>query len=72
MKGRLILIQYYAVRNEIDEYKGVVEATQEISDIIKIEGEKNCLTGEYNDHTTLSKRVTSCSPCAFINLKTWK
>jgi DUF438 domain-containing protein len=43
MKGKFILIQYFAVRNEDNDYKGVIEVTQEISDIRKIEGEKRLL-----------------------------
>lgn len=43
MKDKYILIQYFAVRNESNEYKGVIEVTQEISDIKKIVGEKRLL-----------------------------
>ncbi len=43
MKGKYILIQYFAVRNENNVYKGVIEVSQEISDIKKIEGEKRLL-----------------------------
>ena len=43
IKSKYIMIQYFAVRNESAEYKGVIEVTQEISDIKKIEGEKRLL-----------------------------
>ena len=43
MKSKYILIQYFAVRNESNEYRGVIEVTQEISDIKKIEGERRLL-----------------------------
>jgi len=43
IKGKYIMIQYFAVRNESAEYKGVIEVSQEISDIKKIEGEKRLL-----------------------------
>ena len=42
-KGKYILIQYFALRNKSNEYKGVIEVTQEISDIKMIEGEKRLL-----------------------------
>lgn len=38
-----ILIQYFAVRNEQNEYKGVVEVSQEINEIQKLEGERRIL-----------------------------
>jgi len=43
MKGEYILIQYFAVRNEQDTYKGVIEVSQEISGIKSLEGEKRLL-----------------------------
>jgi len=43
MKDELILIQYFAVRNKLGEYKGVVEVSQEINNIKNIEGEKRLL-----------------------------
>lgn len=39
-KGRLIYIRYFAVRNEFDEFLGILEVTQDITDIKKIDGEK--------------------------------
>lgn len=43
MKGRLILIRYLAVRDGSKKYLGCLEATQDITDLKKIEGEKRLL-----------------------------
>jgi len=43
MKGEFILIQYFAVRDEKRIYKGVVEVSQEITEIRNIQGEKRLL-----------------------------
>ncbi len=43
LKGRLIYIRYFAVRNAKGEYLGCLEVTQDITDIKKIEGEKRLL-----------------------------
>jgi DUF438 domain-containing protein len=55
MKGTKVLIQYFAVRNENDEYKGVLEVTQEISFIQSLEGQKRLLDweSEENESTKL-------------------
>ncbi len=45
MGGRLIYIRYFPVRNAKGEYLGVLEVTQDITDIKKIEGEKRLLDG---------------------------
>lgn len=45
-KDKFVLIQYFAVRNEKGEYKGVLEVTQDITDIKKLEGEKRLLDWE--------------------------
>lgn len=45
-KGRKLLIQYFALRNSKGEYKGVLEVTQDITEIKKIEGEKRLLQWE--------------------------
>lgn len=42
-KNEKILIQYFALRSEKDEYKGLIEVTQEISNIQQLEGEKRLL-----------------------------
>lgn len=43
MKGDLILIQYFAVRDSNGSYRGVIEVSQEITHIQSIEGEKRLL-----------------------------
>jgi PAS domain S-box-containing protein len=43
MKGEFILIRYFAVRDEQKNYKGVIEVSQEISEIKALEGEKRLL-----------------------------
>lgn len=42
-KERLIYIRYFAVRNSEKEYKGVIEMSQDITDIKQINGEKRLL-----------------------------
>ncbi|SEG03350.1 DUF438 domain-containing protein [Flavobacterium urumqiense] len=42
-KERLIYIRYFAVRDVDKNYKGVIEMSQDITDIKKIEGEKRLL-----------------------------
>lgn len=41
--GNLIFIRYFAVRDKSHHYLGTLEATQDITDIKKIEGEKRLL-----------------------------
>lgn len=43
MRGQFILIQYFAVRDEANVYRGVLEVSQEISGIRSLEGEKKLL-----------------------------
>jgi len=43
MRGQFILIQYFAMRDEHNNYRGVLEVTQEVSDIRALEGEKRLL-----------------------------
>ncbi|QQS51258.1 MAG: DUF438 domain-containing protein [Bacteroidota bacterium] len=43
MRGEFILIQYFAVRDENRNYKGVMEVSQEISGIKALAGEKRLL-----------------------------
>lgn len=43
MKGMRLLIQYFAIRNDEGKYKGVVEVSQEISEIQSLEGENRLL-----------------------------
>lgn len=42
-KGRLIYIRYFAVRDDQKNYKGVVEMSQDITEIKDIDGEKRLL-----------------------------
>ncbi|MCF6357311.1 MAG: PAS domain-containing protein [Draconibacterium sp.] len=46
MRGELLLIQYFAVRDEDGNYKGVVEVSQEISEIRNLKGENRLLDWE--------------------------
>lgn len=46
MRGKRILIQYFAVREANGTYRGVLEASQEISGIQALEGEKRILDWE--------------------------
>jgi PAS domain S-box-containing protein len=43
LKGRLVYIRYFPVRNKSGEYLGCMEVTQDITDIQKIKGEKRLL-----------------------------
>ena len=43
MKGEMILIRYFAVRDAEGNYRGTVEVTEEIGDIQKLEGQKRLL-----------------------------
>ena len=40
LQGRLVYIRYFAVRDKDNNYQGILEATQDITDIKQIEGEK--------------------------------
>jgi len=43
LKGRRIYIRYFAVRDKAGKYLGIVEVTQDVTDIQKIIGEKRLL-----------------------------
>lgn len=43
MGEKFVLIKYFAVRNEKNKYKGVLEVSQEVSDIQKLTGERRLL-----------------------------
>ena len=45
-KGRLILISYYAIRDNDGLYKGTIEVTQDVSTIRGLEGERRLLDWE--------------------------
>lgn len=42
-KGQFIHIRYFAVRNDEGEYKGVIEMSQDVTDIRKLEGQQRLL-----------------------------
>ncbi len=43
LKGRKVYIRYFAVRDKEGKYRGILEVTQDITDIQKIEGQKRLL-----------------------------
>ncbi len=43
LKGKMILIQYFALRNDQGVYKGVLEVSQDITEINGLEGERRLL-----------------------------
>jgi DUF438 domain-containing protein len=43
LKGRLVYIRYFALRNAAGEYIGTLEVTQDVTDIRGLEGEKRLL-----------------------------
>jgi PAS domain S-box-containing protein len=43
LKGRKVYIRYFAVRDKTGKYLGILEVSQDITDIKKIEGEKRLL-----------------------------
>ncbi len=43
VKGRTVLIKYFALRGQQGEYKGVLEVSQDVTDIKEIKGEKRLL-----------------------------
>ena len=43
LKGRIIYIRYFAVRDSNDKYLGCLEVTQDITEMKNIEGEKRLL-----------------------------
>lgn len=45
IRGRKVYIRYFPVRDKEGKYLGTLEATQDITDIKKIEGEKRLLDG---------------------------
>lgn len=46
MKDRTIMIQYFALRNNEGEYKGILEVSQDITEIKSLEGERRLLQWE--------------------------
>ena len=46
MRGKKILIQYYALRNAQGEYKGTLEVSQDITEIQQLQGQRRLLQWE--------------------------
>lgn len=46
MRGKKLLIQYFALRNREGEYKGTLEVSQDITEIQKLEGQRRLLQWE--------------------------
>lgn len=46
LKGRYIMIRYFALRNSKGEYRGTLEVSQDITEIKELEGEKRLLDWE--------------------------
>jgi DUF438 domain-containing protein len=44
MRGKMVHIRYYAVRDEKGEFLGTLEVTQEITEIRALEGEKRLMS----------------------------
>jgi DUF438 domain-containing protein len=40
MKGKMILIQYFAVRDASGIYRGIIEVSQEVSEIMALKGRR--------------------------------
>ncbi|MGE5631029.1 MAG: DUF438 domain-containing protein [Caulobacteraceae bacterium] len=43
IKGRMVLIQYFALRDSTGKYRGTLEVSQDITGIVKLEGERRLL-----------------------------
>lgn len=46
LKGRMVLIQYFALRTEAGVYRGVLEVSQDVTSIRKLEGQRRLLQWE--------------------------
>jgi len=44
MKGKFILIEYYALRDDKGEYLGTLEVSQDLTNARSLEGEKRILS----------------------------
>ena len=45
-KGKFVHIRYFAVRDEQKNYRGVIEMSQDVTDIRALQGEKRLLDWE--------------------------
>ena len=61
-KGRKIHIRYFAIRDQDNNYKGVIEMSQDITDILKLEGQNRLLN--WNDDEQEQTKETKC-PAGF-------
>ncbi len=43
IKNKFILIQYFALRNDKNEYKGIMEVSQDVTEIRSLEGKQTLL-----------------------------
>ncbi|WP_309937893.1 PAS domain-containing protein [Aureibacter tunicatorum] len=43
-RGKMLFIRYFAIRNHLNEYKGVLEVSQEVNHIQNLKGEQRLLT----------------------------
>jgi len=46
MRGKFILIEYYAMRDENGKYRGTLEVSQDVTDIRALDGERRLLEWE--------------------------
>lgn len=46
LNGKFVIIQYFALRNDKGEYKGVLEASQDVTEIRSLEGQQRLLNWE--------------------------
>ena len=46
MKGKFVLIEYYALRDQAGNYKGTLEVSQDITELRELEGEQRLLDWE--------------------------
>ena len=61
-KGRKIHIRYFAIRDQDNNYKGVIEMSQDITDILKLEGQNRLLN--WNDDEQEQTKEAKC-PAGF-------
>jgi hypothetical protein len=46
MRGKFILIEYYALRDENGNYRGTIEVSQDLTELRELEGEQRLLDWE--------------------------
>ena len=60
LQGRKLYIRYFAVRDKAGKYLGVLEVTQDITDVQKITGEKRLVTSSASVRYILSRFRGRC------------